>query len=150
MIETEREPVFEASYDITGVEEFGSSFQALLEGKLKIPREGFRANVILNGVIRGPGIQGTAKGVDYLYTRADGRNQLDIRVTITTKEGKNLWLAADGVSTQQPDGTFKLAENATLFSTHPEYAHFNSMQLWGEGVARGGKIEVKFYPATRT
>ncbi len=41
----EKKTLFEATYDITGVEEFGSSFQELLQGKLEIPKEGFRANV---------------------------------------------------------------------------------------------------------
>jgi hypothetical protein len=144
----EKKMLFEASYNITGVEEFGSSFEALLQGKLVIPKEGFRANVYFQGVTNGPEIEGTAKGVDYLYTRPDGHNQLDVKVTITTKSGKNISLAADGVSILQPDGTFKLAENATLFSSHPEYAHLNRLQLWGIGTVRGMKIDVKFYSAT--
>jgi len=144
----EKNPLFEASYDITGVEEFGSSFEALLQGKLEIPKEGFRANVSFKGVISGPEIEGTAKGVDYLYTRADGCNQLDVKVTITTKNGKNISFAADGVSIPQPDGTFKLAENVTLFSSHPEYAHLNHLQVWGYGTVKGMKIDLKFYSAT--
>ena len=140
--------LFEASYDITGVEEFGSSFEALLQGKLEIPKEGFRANISFKGDISGPELKGTATGVDYLYTRADGRNQLNVKATITTKDGKNISFSADGVSIPQPDGTFKLAENATLFSSHPEYAYLNQLQVWGYGTVRGMKIDVKFYSAT--
>ena len=143
----DKKPLFEASYDITGVTEFGSSFEALLQGKLEVPPEGFRANVSFKGTISGD-IEGTAEGFDYLYTRADGRNELNVRVVITTKEGKNISFEADGVSIPQPDGTFKIAENVTLFSSHPEYAYLNPLQVWGIGTVKGMKIDVKFYSAT--
>ena len=78
----------------TSVEEFGSSFEALLQGKLEIPKEGFRVNVGVKGVVSGPEFEGTATGVDYAYVRADGRMQLDVKVTITTVDGKNISFAA--------------------------------------------------------
>jgi hypothetical protein len=89
--------LYEATYDITGVEEFVSSFEALIQGKLEIPKEGFRVNVSFKGIISGPEIEGTATGIDYLYARADGRIQLNVKATITTKDGKNISFAADGV-----------------------------------------------------
>jgi len=149
-VDMKKEPLFEATYDITGVDEFGSSFEALLQGKLEIPKEGFRANVWVQGEVKGPEIEGTAKGVDYYYARADGRGQLDVKVTITTADGKNISFAADGVSIPQEDGTFRIAENVTLFSSHPEYAHLNTLQVWGLGTVNPatGKIHLKFYSAT--
>ncbi len=144
----DKKPLFEIAYDITGVEEFGSSFEALLAGKLEIPKEGFRANVAVKGAVSGPEFEGTAAGVDYLYARADGRIQLDVKVTITTVDGKNISFAAGGVAIPQEDGSFKLAENVTLFSTHPEYAHLNTLQIWGVGTSAQGKIDLKFYSAT--
>ena len=145
---TQKNPLFEIVYDFTGVEEFGASFEALMQGKLEIPKEGFRANVAIQGTVRGPEFTGTAKGIDYLYVRADGRIQLDVKVTITTSEGKNISFAADGIGIIQPDGTTKIAENVTLFSSHPEYVHLNCMQIWGVGSAAAGKLELKFYSAT--
>ena len=142
-----KEPFCEVDYDITGVTEFGSSFEELLTGKLIVPPEGFRANIGFAGTITGD-IEGTVVGVDYLYTRADGRSELNVRAVITTKDGKNISFEADGVSVPQPDGTFKLAENVKLFSSHPEYAKYNGMQVWGVGSAKGMKIEIKFYSAT--
>ncbi len=146
----EKEPLFEATYDITGVDEFGSSFEALIQGKLEIPKEGFRANVWFKGEVKGPEIEGTGTGVDYYYARADGRSQLDVKVTITTVDGKNIFFAADGVAIPQQDGTFQLAENVTLFSSHPEYAHLNILQVWGLGTVNPatGQIHVKLYSAT--
>ena len=144
----DKKPLFEIAYDITGVEEFGSSFEALLQGKLEIPKEGFRANVAVKGVVSGPEFEGTATGVDYLYARADGRIQLDVKVSITTVDGKNISFAAGGVAIPQEDGTIRIAENVTLFSTHPEYAHLNALQIWGLGTSAQGKIDLKFYSAT--
>ena len=145
----QKNPLFEISYDVTGIEEFGSSLEALLQGKLEIPKEGFRVNVGVEGVVSGPEIEGTAKGVDYLYVRADGRMQLDVKVTITSGDGKNISFAADGVGIPQQDGTVKLAENVTIFSSHPEYAHLNNMQIWGLGtfIPAENKVLLKFYSA---
>jgi hypothetical protein len=143
----DKKPLFEASYDITGVTEFGSSFEALLTGKLEMPPQGFRANVSFAGTITGE-VEGTAKGIDYLYTRADGRNELNVRAVITTKDGKNISFEADGVSVLQPDGSFKLAENVKLFSSHPDYEYLNPLQVWGVGTGKGMKLEIKFYSAT--
>lgn len=144
----QNKPLFEITYDMTGVEEFGSSFEALLQGKLEIPKEGFRANVGVQGIVSGSEIKGTAKGVDYLYVRADGRMQLDVKVTITTEKGKNISFAADGVAIPQQDGTLKIAENVTLFSSHPKYAHLNNLQIWGIGtVTAENKVLLKFYSA---
>jgi len=149
-VDLEKEPLFEAKYDITSVDEFGSSFKALIQGKLETPKEGFRANVWFKGEVSGPEIEGTATGVDYYYARADGRGQLDVKVTITTADGKNIFYTADGVAIPQEDGTFRLAANVTLFSSHPEYAHLNTLQVWGLGTANPatGKIHVKFHSAT--
>ena len=100
----DKKPLFEASYDITGVTEFGSSFEALMQGKLDVPPEGFRVNVSFAGPITGD-VEGKAEGIDYIYTRADGRNELNVRAVITTKDGKNISFEADGVSVPQPDGS---------------------------------------------
>ena len=146
----DKKPLFEIKYDMVNVEEFGSSFEKLLQGKLEIPKEGFRANVHVKGVVSGPEIEGTATGVDYLYARADGRIDLDVKVTITTVDGKNISFAADGVAIPQQDGTILIAENVKLFSSHPEYAHLNAIQIWGLGTVypATGKIELKCYSAT--
>ncbi len=144
----DKKPLFEIKYDMVNVEEFGSSFEALLQGKLEIPKEGFRANVHVKGVVSGPEIEGTATGVDYLYARADGRIDLDVKVTITTVDGKNISFAADGVAIPQQDGPLLVAENVKLFSSHPEYTHLNALQIWGIGTTAENKVDLKFYSAT--
>jgi hypothetical protein len=140
--------LFEIKYDVTSAVEFGSSFEALLQGKLEIPKEGFRVNVGVKGVVSGPEFEGTAEGIDYAYIRADGRMQLDVKVTITTVDGKNISFTADGVAIPQPDGSMLIAENVTLFSSHPEYVHLNTLQIWGYGTSAQNKLDLKFYSAT--
>jgi hypothetical protein len=144
----DKKPLFEIKYDITSIEEFGSSFEALMQGKLEIPKEGFRVNIGIKGKVSGPEFEGTASGFDYAYVRADGRMNLDVKVTITTKEGKNISFAGDGVAIPQLDGSILLAENVTLFSSHPEYVHLNTLQIWGLGTSAQSKIDLKFYSAT--
>jgi hypothetical protein len=143
--ELDKKPLFEVKYEITGIDEFGSSFEELLQGKLEIPKEGFRANVWLKGEVTGPEVEGIAEGADYLYVRADGRMQLDVKVTLTTKDGKKIAFTGEGVALPQPDGVIKLEEYVTLFSSHPEYAHLNSLGVWGVGTSREGKIHIKCY-----
>jgi len=144
----DKKPLFEIKYDLLSVEEFGSSFEALMQGKLEIPKEGFRVNVSLKGVVSGPEFEGTATAVDYAYVRADGRMQLDVKATITTVDGKNISFAGVGVAIPQQDGSLRLAESVTLFSSHPEYAHLNTLLIWGLGTSAQNKVDLKFYSAT--
>ena len=144
----DKKPLFEINYDITSIEEFGSSFEALMQGKLEVPKEGFRVNIGVKGPVSGPEFEGTASGIDYAYVRADGRMQLDVKVVITTKDGKNISFAADGVAIPQPDGSLLIAENVTLFSSHPEYVRLNPLQIWGIGTSAQNKVDLKFYSAT--
>jgi hypothetical protein len=142
----DKKPIFEAAYQVTGVTEFGSSFEELAKGKLVVPPEGVRVNIAFAGPITGD-IEGTAEGIDYLYTRADGRMELNVRAVITTKDGKNISFEADGVSIGQPDGSMKFVENVKLFSSHPEYAKYNGLQIWGFGKGKGMEFGLKFYEA---
>jgi hypothetical protein len=95
-------------------------------------------------------LKGTAKGVDYLHIRADGRCQLDIHAEITTDDGKKIALAADGVAIPEKGSpVFQLRENVTLTTSHPEYAWLNPIQVWAPGtvdVAKG-EIHIKGYAA---
>ena len=128
----DKKPIFKAAYKVTGLTEFGASFEELSQGKLVIPPEGFRVNIGFAGEITGD-VEGTAEGIDYVYARSDGRMELNVRAVITTNDGKNISFEADGVSLNQPDGSFKFVENVKLFSSHPEYAYLNTIQVWGFG-----------------
>ena len=100
--------------------------EALLSGQAPPPGEGVRLDVYFEGPISGEKINGSVKGVDYLHVRADGRMQLDIHGEITTADGKKIALYADGVASGQPP-VLQLRENATLTTSHPEYAWVNPL-----------------------
>lgn len=84
--------------------------------------------------------------MDYLHIRAGGRVQLDIPAEITTEDGKKIALVADGVAIpQEGSPVFKLREDVTLTSNHPECSWVNPLQGWGTGtvdVAKGeGRVK---------
>src|SRR5437016_7481114 len=60
---------------ITQVVEYGASADAVLSGQAP-PAEGARFDFYLEGPVSGPKLQGTFRGVDYIYFRADGRAEL--------------------------------------------------------------------------
>jgi Protein of unknown function (DUF3237) len=142
------EMIYEYACQFTQVVEYGTSADAVLSGKTPPPAEGARLDVYFEGPITGPKVNGTVKGVDYLHIRADGRCQLNIQAEITTEDGKKISLAADGVAIPEPGSSvFKLRENVTLTTNHPEYSWLNPIQIWAPGtvdVAKG-EIRIKGY-----
>ena len=77
--------------------EYGASADAVLSGQTP-PPEGARFDFYLEGPVTGPKVQGTFKGIDYIYFRADGRAELHIHGEITTEDGKKIALEAGGVA----------------------------------------------------
>ncbi len=144
------ELVYQYNLKITQLVEYGSSADAVFSGQSAPPAEGARFDVYFEGVITGPRIKGTVRGVDYLHIRADGRCQLDIKAEITTEDGKKIALRADGVATPEPGSPIvQLRENATLTTNHPEYAWVNQIQVWAPGTVdlSKGEIQVTGYAA---
>jgi len=128
------ELLYEYTLSITGLTEFGVSFQDLLSGKALPPPEGARFDVAFAGSAVGDKLSGTVTGVDYLFIRADGRSDLDIHATITTTDGKTIALKADGVSLpREGSPILDLKENVKLFSAYEEYRWVNPLQVWGIG-----------------
>jgi len=121
------ELMYEYVCQFTQVVEYGTSADAVLSGKTPPPAEGARLDVYFEGPITGPKVNGTVKGVDYLHIRADGRY---------------------GVAIPEPGSSvFKLRENVTLTTNHPEYSWVNPIQIWAPGtvdVAKG-EIRIKGY-----
>jgi hypothetical protein len=142
------ELLYEYTLKITQVVEYGVSMDALMSGQAPPPAEGARFDVHFEGPVAGTKLSGSAKGVDYLHIRADGRAQLDIHIEITTEDGKKIGLAADGVALDAPP-VLQLRENVTLTTSHPEYSWVNPIQVWGVGTVdlAQGEIRVKGYAA---
>ena len=89
--------VYEYRPQITQVVEYGASADAVLSGQAP-PAEGARFDFYLEGPVSGPKLEGTFRGVDYIYFRADGRAELHIHGEITTEDGKKVALEAGGVA----------------------------------------------------
>lgn len=128
-----REKLYEYSLNFTHVTDYGVTLDDILSGKVAPPPEGARIDVGFEGKISGR-INGSVKGVDYLYVRADGRLQLDIKAEITTDDGARVALAADGTATPAPGSPIvQIRENVRLHTSHPDYAWVNRLAVWAPG-----------------
>jgi hypothetical protein len=144
------ELVYEYTLQVSEVVEYGTSADALFSGQVLPPPEGARVDFYLEGFVLGPKVNGTVRGVDYLYFRADGRAELDIHAEITTEDGKKVALAADGIAVpEQGSPVVQLRENVTLLTNHPELSWMNGLQLWASGTVdvSNGHVHVKAYAA---
>ncbi len=128
------EPLYEYTLSITGLTEYGVSFEDLASGKIPPPPEGARFDVAFAGEANGSKLAGKVVGIDYLHFRADGRCQLDVHAEITTEDGQKISLKADGVAIQHQGSSISdLRENVTLFSSSKDYTWVNTIQVWGIG-----------------
>jgi len=128
------ELLYEYTLNVTGMTEYGVSFEELVSGKAAIPPEGARFDVAFAGSATGEKLKGTVKGVDYLWMRADGRTELDVHAEITASDGQKISLKASGVSLPRPNSSiYDLKENVTLFSSSKDYTWVNTLQVWGTG-----------------
>lgn len=147
-ISAEGELLYEYTVQFTQAVEYGVSMEALMSGQAPPPPEGARFDVYFEGPVTGKKLSGSAKGVDYLHVRADGRFQLHIHAEITTEDGKKIALAADGVGMGAPP-LMQLRENVTLTTSAPEYSWVNTIQIWGTGTVdlSKGEVRIKGYAA---
>lgn len=143
------EPVYEARLRITGMTEYGFPLEDALAGAAPIPPEGARLDVAFDGTISGASLAGTAAGVDHVYLRADGRMELHIHARLTTADGANVPLFADGVGTLGPDRVVELRESARLHSSAARYRWVNALALRRTGQAdlARGEIHVQAFLA---
>ena len=128
------EPLYEYTLKITGMVEYGVSFEELIAQKIPIPPEGARFDVAFAGEATGSKLSGKVSGIDYTHMRADGRFQLDVHAEVTTEGGQKISLKADGVAIQREGSSISdLRENVTLFSSSEDYKWVNTIQVWGVG-----------------
>lgn len=140
--------LYEYSLNVTGMTEYGISFEALMTGKVAPPPEGVRFDVAFDGTMSGPKLNGKIKGVDYVWIRADGRMELNIHAEITTNDGQKIALHAGGVGSLRKEGSIAdLRENVALFTSSKDYTWVNALQVWGIGTVDLAKqiIHIKAY-----
>jgi hypothetical protein len=137
------EQLYEYTVKFTDVTEFGCSLQSIMAGEVAPPLEGARFDVAFKGESFGPRLKGEVTGVDYLHIRADGRFQLHIHAVITTEDGENISLFADGVALPRENSPIAdLRENVTLTTSSKAYSWVNHLQVWGQGTVDLEKQEV--------
>jgi hypothetical protein len=144
------ELLYEYTGKITGMTEYGVSFEALMAGTAVPPPEGARFDIPFEGASNGPKLKGKVTGVDYLRVRADGRFELHIHAEITTDDGQKISLYSDGVALPQKDSPIAgLRENVTLFTASKGYSWVNALQVWGTGTVDLAEqvIRIKGYSA---
>lgn len=142
------ELIYEYTPLVTHVVEYGASADAVFSGQTPPPPEGARFDLYLEGPVTGPSLQGTLKGVDYLYVRADGRAELHIHAEITTDDGKRIALADSGVGVPVAgSAVFQLRENVKLTSNHPEFLWVNLIPVWATGTVdmSTGQVHIRAY-----
>ena len=126
--------IYEYRPRITQVVEYGASADAVLSGQTP-PAEGARFDFYLEGPVSGPNLQGTFRGIDYIYFRADGRAELHLHGEITTGDGKKVALEAGGVAiAEEGSPVFQLREHVSLMSNHPELSWVNPIEVWARGL----------------
>jgi hypothetical protein len=133
---------------VTQVIEYGTAADVAFSGQIPVPSSGIRLDLYLEGPVVGPRLNGTVKGVDYIYIRADGRTELHIHAAITTESEKKMALYADGVAIRHgSSAVFDLRENVTLISSHPEFSWLNGVQIWASGTfdSSSGQVQVSAY-----
>jgi hypothetical protein len=144
------ELLYTVTLNITGIKEYGVSFEALMAGEAVPPVEGARFDVAFEGTAAGPKLNGAVAGIDYVRVRADGRFELHIHETIRTVDGRNISVHGDGVATLRPEGGIAdLGVNMTLFASSKEYTSLNQVPVRGIGTIDLAKqvIQVSAYTA---
>lgn len=142
--------LYDYTLKIIGLTEYGVSLQSLMAGTVAPSPEGARFDVMFEGASIGPKLKGKVTGVDHLRFRADGRFELHIHADITTEDGQKISLHADGVALPRKDSSIAdLRENATLFTSSPDYTWVNPLQIWGTGTVDLAEqvIRIKGYTA---
>lgn len=136
--------LYEVTVRVTNVTEFGVSLDALLAGEVSPPPEGARFDLAFEGASSGPRLKGEVAGVDYLHVRADGRFQLHVHAALTTEDGANVSIFADGVALPREGSPIAdLRENVTLTTSSEAYSWVNGLQIWAQGTIDLDKQEVK-------
>ena len=127
--------LFEEHVQLTGIRDFGLSWEALNEGRVKVPGEGARFDISFEGDLKGPRIEGRIRGVDYLTIRADGRFMLRIYATVITKDGEAIALEEDGILIPGQNGSTvaDLQFNMKFTTAAKAYSWINNIPVWAVG-----------------
>ncbi|MCO6477981.1 MAG: DUF3237 family protein [Phaeodactylibacter sp.] len=134
-VDTKVEHLFDEEVYLTGITEYGMSWESLVSGREPLPPQGARFDIAFEGRIFGDGINGRIKGVDYFEARADGKFILTLHATITTDDGATIALEEKGAMVVTPDGNGQLYLTMNFSTAYPQYQWINEKQIWGVGTS---------------
>lgn len=126
-----KEVLYEIELRFTNIEHYGVPLEQVFTPD-GIPSEGARIDFTFEGSLKGAKLNGTMKGVDYVYYRHDGRSEIHIHARIETPDGAAVAFKAEGVSTIY-DGTTEIRYEASLQSSYEQYMWLNGLPIWGAG-----------------
>lgn len=147
------EHLFDETVHLTGLTEYGVSWEKLTTGQAILPPEGARFDIAFEGSLVGDKIKGAISGVDYLTVRADGRFQLNLQATVTTDDGEKIAVHEDGILiAPDPEDESRIAQlrlNLEFTAFSPRYGWLNHIQGWGRGTVNWntGEVEIQVYAA---
>jgi hypothetical protein len=144
------ELLYKLTLNITGMKDYGVSFETLMAGDVAPPVEDASFDVAFEGIATGPKLNGAVEGIDYVRVRQDGRFELHIHETIRTEDGQNISAHGDGVAVLRPEGGIAdVRANMTLFTSSKDYTWVNPLQVSSVGTIDLAKqvIQVTAYSA---
>lgn len=145
------EHLFDEELHLTGIDEFGVSFEELMSGRASLPPQGARFDVAYEGAVEGDRIKGYIKGLDYVRVSADGSFQLNIYATLRTDDGEKVAVSSSGVlyPPKQGSSVAELRLNMQFATASPAYTWVNALQAWGTGSVdfETREISMKIYAA---
>lgn len=105
---------------------------------------------VTGGTFAGPKLSGTImdnSGGDWVQVRADGSFRLDVRITLRTDDGANIYMAYAGIGISV-DGQNQL-RTAPLFESGDErYAWLNRVQAVAAGSSGDGEVSYDVFAVT--
>src|SRR5262249_53677738 len=123
------ELLYEATVSFTEVVEYGLSMSGVFSGSVGMPAAGARFDVHFRGAVRGPKLNGTLAGIDYITVRADGRTQLHIHARLTIDDGENVAYHAEGVAHPRPGAReWVVRETVSFVTASARHAWLNQVQ----------------------
>jgi len=128
--------VYEAEGHFTEIVDYGMSLEESMSGK-PLPAAGIKLDVAFEGTVTGL-LEGTFSGVDYLYTRADGVDELHIHGCLITTDGARIAVFATGTVSANESGHVRLFEHVRLHTNFERYQWVNGLAVRGEGTIDPG------------
>ena len=132
--------------------DFLFTMRATLGASQRIGRGPIGTRVVVpvtGGTFEGPKLSGVVmeNGGDWVQVREDGSFRLDVRITLHTADGANIYMAYTGIGVSV-DGRNQL-RTAPLFETGDErYAWLNRLQAVAAGSSGNGEVNYDVFALT--